>query len=92
MLPSVQRIAGEIKGFSPNEYVNPKMARRMDKTQWYILAAGKRALKDAGLTDEVLANVDKMKCGVLIGSAMGGMQVRWPCLEGGVLKCIAEFV
>lgn len=70
------KIAGEIKDFSPDGYVHPKMAKRMDKFMWYLLAAGKRALQDAGLAEEEMAaQLDKAKCGILIGSAMGGMQV-----------------
>eukprot|EP00897_Mesotaenium_endlicherianum_P000631 jgi/Mesen1/10569/ME000085S09904 len=69
------KIAGEIKDFSPEGYVQPKMAKRMDKFMWYLLAAGKRALLDAGFTEELRETLDKSKCGILIGSAMGGMQV-----------------
>ena len=71
----LQRIAGEIKEFSYDGYVNAKMAKRMDKFMWYLLTAGKRALEDAGMTSSVLEGLDKQKCGILIGSAMGGMQV-----------------
>ena len=42
----------------------------------YLLTAGKKALVDGGVTEEVMAEFDKAKCGVLIGSAMGGMKVR----------------
>ena len=41
----------------------------------YLLTAGKKAVMDAGITEEVMKDFDKSKCGVLIGSAMGGMQV-----------------
>lgn len=52
-----------------------KFARRMDKFMLYLLTAGKKAVMDAGITEEVMKDLDKSKCGVLIGSAMGGMQV-----------------
>ena len=42
----------------------------------YLLVAGKKALTDGGMTEEILEQLDKAKCGVLIGSAMGGMKVR----------------
>jgi 3-oxoacyl-(acyl-carrier-protein) synthase len=70
-----QRIAGEIKSFSTDGWVAAKFARRMDKFMLYLLTAGKKALADGGLTEEVMKELDKTKCGVLIGSAMGGMQV-----------------
>lgn len=41
----------------------------------YLLTAGKKALVDAGITGDVMAELNKEKCGVLIGSAMGGMKV-----------------
>jgi 3-oxoacyl-[acyl-carrier-protein] synthase II len=47
----------------------------MDKVHQYAVVAGKRALRDAGLWGDDLESMDKTKCGVLVGSAMGGMQV-----------------
>ena len=41
----------------------------------YMLTAGKKALADSGITEEIMDQMDKSKCGVLIGSAMGGMKV-----------------
>lgn len=41
----------------------------------YMLIAGKKALADGGITEEIMDEFDKAKCGVLIGSAMGGMKV-----------------
>ncbi|KAH0931806.1 hypothetical protein HID58_008923, partial [Brassica napus] len=70
------RIAGEIKSFSTEGWVAPKLSKRMDKFMLYLLTAGKKALADGGVTsDEVMAEFNKAKCGVLIGSAMGGMKV-----------------
>lgn len=71
-----QRIAGEIKSFSTDGWVAPKLSKRMDKFMLYMLTAGKKALADAGITEEILRELDKTKCGVLIGSAMGGMKVE----------------
>ena len=42
----------------------------------YLLTAGKKALADGGITEEVAAELDKSRCGVIIGSALGGMQVN----------------
>ncbi|CAM6063734.1 unnamed protein product [Sphagnum tenellum] len=69
------RIAGEIKSFSTDGWVAAKFARRMDKFMLYMLTAGKKALADGRLTEEAMKELDKTKSGVLIGSAMGGMQV-----------------
>lgn len=43
----------------------------------YMLTAGKKALADGGLTDDAMDELDKARCGVLIGSAMGGMKVSF---------------
>lgn len=41
----------------------------------YLLMAGKKALADGGITEDIMEELDKAKCGVLIGSALGGMKV-----------------
>ncbi|PWA38645.1 keto acyl-acyl carrier protein synthase II [Artemisia annua] len=68
------RIAGEIKNFSTDGWVAPKLSKRMDRFMLYMLTAGKKALADAGIDQHQMDQLDKTKCGVLIGSAMGGMK------------------
>ncbi|KNA04776.1 hypothetical protein SOVF_196450 [Spinacia oleracea] len=75
------RIAGEIKSFSTEGWVAPKLSKRMDKFMLYMLTAGKKALADAGLTEDIMKDVNKTKCGVLIGSAMGGMKVFYDAIQ-----------
>lgn len=75
------RIAGEIKSFSTEGWVAPKLSKRMDKFMLYMLTAGKKALADAGLTEDMMKDINKTKCGVLIGSAMGGMKVFNDAIE-----------
>ncbi|KAF5726103.1 3-oxoacyl- acyl-carrier-protein synthase II [Tripterygium wilfordii] len=75
------RIAGEIKSFSTDGWVAPKLSKRMDKFMLYMLIAGKKALADGGITEDVMNELDKAKCGVLIGSAMGGMKVFNDAIE-----------
>lgn len=41
----------------------------------YMLTAGKKALADGGISEDIMNELDKSRCGVLIGSAMGGMKV-----------------
>ncbi|PSS15439.1 3-oxoacyl-[acyl-carrier-protein] synthase [Actinidia chinensis var. chinensis] len=76
-----QRIAGEIKSFSTDGWVTPKLSKRMDKFMVYMLTAGKKALADGGITEDVMNEIDKARCGVLIGSAMGGMKVFNDAIE-----------
>ncbi|BAT76905.1 3-oxoacyl-[acyl-carrier-protein] synthase II, chloroplastic [Vigna umbellata] len=75
------RIAGEIKSFSTDGWVAPKLSKRMDKFMLYMLTAGKKALVDAGITEDLMDQLNKEKCGVLIGSAMGGMKVFNDAIE-----------
>ncbi|KAM7513503.1 hypothetical protein LguiA_003086 [Lonicera macranthoides] len=75
------RIAGEIKSYSTDGWVAPKLSRRMDRFMLYMLTAGKKALANAGITDDVMDELDKTRCGVLIGSAMGGMKVFNDAIE-----------
>ncbi|KAK3022136.1 hypothetical protein RJ639_045275 [Escallonia herrerae] len=75
------RIAGEIKSFSAEGWVAPKLSKRADKFMLYLLTAGKKALVDAGVTKDVMDKLDKAKCGILIGSALGGMKVFNDAIE-----------
>ena len=71
----MKKIAGEIKSYSTDGWVTPKLSKRMDKFMLYVLTAGKKAIADGGITEEVMKEIDKARCGILIGSAMGGMKV-----------------
>jgi 3-oxoacyl-[acyl-carrier-protein] synthase II len=67
-LPS--RIAGEVKEFDPDLYMDRKEARRNDLFIQFGLAAAQVALQDAGLPlDKPLGE----RCGVIVGSGMGGL-------------------
>ncbi|XP_041016357.1 3-oxoacyl-[acyl-carrier-protein] synthase II, chloroplastic-like isoform X1 [Juglans microcarpa x Juglans regia] len=79
--PFPTKIAGEIKYFSPDGWVSPKLSKRADKFTLYCLAAGKKALADAGFTEEVLGKLDKNRCGIIIGSALGGMRIFHDAIE-----------
>ncbi len=66
------RIAGEVKGFKPEDYMDRKEAKRMDRFSQFGAAAAKQAVKDANL-DITDANADRI--GVLLGSGVGGLKV-----------------
>lgn len=69
------RFAADVQGLDPEGYVDRKQVRRLDPYAIYTLIAGKKALEDAKLTGDALEKLNKSKCGVIIGSGMGGMQV-----------------
>jgi len=66
-------IAGVIQDFNPGEYMDKKQARRVDPFILYAVVAGKKALESGRLDTEGLAKLDKARCGIVIGSGMGGM-------------------
>ena len=65
------RIAGEVKGFNPEDFVSQKMIRRLDVFIHYALAAARMALEQARLqiTPELAPWV-----GVITGSGLGGLR------------------
>ncbi|TMX01788.1 hypothetical protein EJD97_023529 [Solanum chilense] len=67
------RFAGQIRDFSSEGYIDGKNDRRLDNCWRYCLVAGKRALDDANLGQQVLETMDKTRIGVLVGSGMGGL-------------------
>jgi beta-ketoacyl-acyl-carrier-protein synthase II len=67
------RIAGEIKGFDPKEYINFKEARRMARCSQVAVATAQEALADAGLNIPLASDLDE-RVGVLLGSAIGGFE------------------
>jgi len=69
------RFAGEVQGFEVGDLMEKKQARRVDPFIRYTIVAGKSALKDAKLTPEAIEELDKSRCGVIVGSGMGGMTV-----------------
>ncbi len=67
------RFAASVIPFETDQYIDKKQARRVDPFILYSVVAGKKALEYAGITPEILANLNKERCGVIIGSGMGGM-------------------
>ena len=66
------RIAGEVKGFDPHNYLEPKEAKRMDRFAQFGIAASKQALSDAQF---VINELNAEQVGVIIGSGIGGLKV-----------------
>ncbi|MBC8104819.1 MAG: beta-ketoacyl-ACP synthase II [Cytophagales bacterium] len=65
------RIAAEVKGFEPGDFMDSREARRMDRFAQFGVAAARLAIEDATLTiDEHNAE----RVGVMVGSGVGGLQ------------------
>lgn len=65
------QIAGMVENFDPEQYIDKKEARRMDRFCQFAVAAAKMALEDAkfAITEE---NAERV--GVYIGSGIGGLE------------------
>ena len=65
------RIAGEVQGFEPLNYIDKKEARKLDPFLKYAIACAVMAVEDAGLD---VGKVDGARFGVLVGSGIGGIE------------------
>jgi len=87
------RIAGEVKGFEPEQFMDRKDARRNDRFIQFALAAGDMAVKDSGLD---FAKEDPERIGVIVGSGMGGLatieDTHKTLIERGVRKVSPFFI
>jgi|TARA_B100000470_G_C19779942_1_gene387197 3-oxoacyl-[acyl-carrier-protein] synthase II len=66
------RIACEVKGFDPLEYLERREAKRHDRVSQFSVAASAQALTSAGL-DGPPEGVEPTRFGVIFGSGIGGI-------------------
>lgn len=64
------KVAAELIGFDPSDYMEKKDAKRMDPFTQYALAAAKQAVKDSDL---VIDDNNANRVGVWVGSGIGGL-------------------
>ncbi len=62
-------IAGTIKDFEPEKYIEKKEVRKLDLYSQYAIAAAQQAVDDSG----ILGKVDEDRFGVYIGTGIGGL-------------------
>ncbi|MCC6319527.1 MAG: beta-ketoacyl-ACP synthase II [Gemmatimonadaceae bacterium] len=67
------RIACEVKGFDPLQYMDRKEAKRSDVYTQYAIAASVEAMRDAGFGDGT--GFDPFESGVIMGSGIGGLKI-----------------
>jgi 3-oxoacyl-[acyl-carrier-protein] synthase II len=87
------RIAGEVKGFEPGEYMDKKEARRNDRFIQFALAAAEMAMRDSGLD---MAKEDADRVGCIVGAGIGGLatieETARTFAEKGVRKISPFFI
>jgi 3-oxoacyl-[acyl-carrier-protein] synthase II len=64
------KIAGEVKGFNPDEYVPKKEQKKMDRFIQFSMAATKMAIEDAQIK---ITEEESPRAGAIIGVGMGGL-------------------
>jgi len=65
------RIAGEVKGFDPQDYMDRREARRMSRFSQFAVAAGHQALQAAEL--DLRREEDSGRVAVILGNGIGGL-------------------
>ncbi|MEZ6136040.1 MAG: beta-ketoacyl-ACP synthase II [Pirellulaceae bacterium] len=68
--PFKVQLAGDIPDFHPGSYCDPKDLKRLDRFTLFAMVAGGKAIEDSKLEFE---NEDPYRCGVILGSGIGGL-------------------
>lgn len=65
------KVAGEVKNFKADEWIDPKNARKMALFSQYAVASAVQAARDAGLAGQFNAQ----RTGIIIGNGIGGYEI-----------------
>jgi len=86
-------IAGEVKDFNPEDFIEKKEVKKMDLFIHYAVAAAQLAMDDSGL---VIDDANAERVGVLVGAGIGGLptieKYHSALLEGGYKKISPFFI
>jgi 3-oxoacyl-[acyl-carrier-protein] synthase II len=66
------KIAGEVKDWDPARYMNGREAKRIDRFCQFAIVAANEAVAQAGI--DFSTHPDPTRCGIIIGSGIGGIQ------------------
>lgn len=87
------KIAGEVKNFDPEQFIDKKEVKKMDLFIQYSLAAAHFAMEDSGL---VIDESNAERVGVLVGAGLGGLpsieRYHDAMKEGGYKKISPFFI
>ncbi|RDY23529.1 beta-ketoacyl-[acyl-carrier-protein] synthase II [Romboutsia maritimum] len=67
------KIAGEVKDFDPQDCLDKKETRRLDKFTQYAIVASEEAIRNSGLN---LDQIENDRFGVMVGSGIGGFHTH----------------
>jgi len=66
------QIAGEVDGFVPEDFIDGKDVKKMDRFIQFAVAAAGMAVEDAGLS---IGEANAERVGVAVGAGMGGLPI-----------------
>ena len=76
-------IAGEVKDFNPEDYIEKKELKKLARFSQFAIAASKLALEDSKY---IIDDSNAEKTGVIIGSGIGGLEI----IETEITKLIEK--
>ena len=65
------QFACELKGFNPENFMDRKLSRKMDRFAQYAIVSSEEAIKDSGID---LEKADRDRIGVIWGAGIGGLE------------------
>lgn len=65
------KLAGEVKNYNPEDFLDKKSAKRLDRFSQFAVIASKEAMLDSGISEE---NTDMTRVGAIISSGIGGIK------------------
>jgi beta-ketoacyl-acyl-carrier-protein synthase II len=68
------KIGGEVRGFDPTDWIEPKEARRMGRASHFAVAAATMAVEDAGLSAQKIEEEGE-RVGVVVGTTLGAHEM-----------------
>ena len=87
------KVAGEVKGFNPEDFIEKKEVKKMDLFIQYAMGAAHFAMEDSGLA---ITEENAERVGVLVGAGLGGLptieRYHLAQLEGGYKKISPFFI
>lgn len=87
------KVAGEVKDFDPEQFIDKKEVKKMDLFIQYAMAAAQFAMEDSGLQ---ITEENAERVGVLVGAGLGGLptieKYHTALLEGGYKKISPFFI
>lgn len=65
------KVAAEIKNFNPNDFIEKKEIKRLDRFSQYAMAATQMAVENSGVDSQTLQSG---RTGIIVGSGIGGLE------------------